>query len=91
MPGEDFTSCYNRSYAPKGMEDYGVGGSGIVPTSWALLALMTAKCSDTAAVERGIKFLLSQQLDNGDFPQQGELDLVPCRGGNCRPRRLTSS
>ena len=20
--GEDFTSCYNRSYAPKGMEDY---------------------------------------------------------------------
>ena len=30
--GEDFTSCYNRSYAPKGMEDYGVNGSGVVPT-----------------------------------------------------------
>ena len=69
--GEDFTSCYNRSYAPKGMEDYGVGGSGIVPTAWALLGLMTAKCSDTKAVERGIHFLLSQQRDDGDFPQQG--------------------
>ena len=69
--GEDFTSCYNRSYAPKGMEDYGVGGSGVVPTAWALLALMTAKCRDTEAVTRGVHFLLSQQQADGDFPQQG--------------------
>jgi squalene/oxidosqualene cyclase-like protein len=69
--GEDFSSCYNRSYAENGMEAYGVGGSGIVPTAWALMALMTAKCSDTDAVTRGIHFLLSQQRVDGDFPQQG--------------------
>ena len=36
------------------MQRYGDQGSGVVPTAWALLSLMDAKCSDRAAVERGV-------------------------------------
>ena len=46
-----------QSYASQGMEVYGEGGSGVVPTAWALLALMAARCADEAAVARGIDFL----------------------------------
>jgi squalene/oxidosqualene cyclase-like protein len=69
--GEDFTSCYDKAYAPEGMERYGVGGSGVVNTAWALLALMAAGCTDMDAVERGIGFLKQRQLPNGDWPQEG--------------------
>jgi squalene cyclase len=40
--GEDFSSCYDKDYAPSGARRYGVGGSSIVQTSWALLALLEA-------------------------------------------------
>jgi len=69
--GEDFTSCYDKAYAAKGMERYGKGGSGVVNTAWALLALMAAKTEDTAAVERGIAYLRAEQRGNGDWKQEG--------------------
>ena len=69
--GEDFTSCYDKAYAQKGMERYGEGGSGVVNTAWALLALMAAKCDDLDAIERGVAFLRAQQLPNGDWAQEG--------------------
>jgi len=69
--GEDFTSCYDKEYAVKGMERYGTGGSGVVNTAWALLALMAAGCDDTAAIARGVSFLREQQLPNGDWRQEG--------------------
>jgi squalene cyclase len=69
--GEDFTSCYDKDYARNGMERWGVGGSGVVNTAWALLALMAAKSSDVVAIRRGIEYLRSQQRDNGDWDQEG--------------------
>jgi len=69
--GEDFTSCYDKSYAKSGMERYGNGGSGVVNTAWALLALMAAGTDDAAAVKRGIEYLIAEQLPNGDWKQEG--------------------
>ncbi|KAL1514656.1 hypothetical protein AB1Y20_003746 [Prymnesium parvum] len=69
--GEDFTSCYDKAYAKDGMARYGNGGSGVVNTAWALLALMAAGCANVDAVRRGINFLISQQLPNGDWTQEG--------------------
>ncbi|EJK52279.1 hypothetical protein THAOC_28460 [Thalassiosira oceanica] len=69
--GEDFTSCYDKDYARKGMECYGDEGSGVVSTAWALLALSAAKCDDVNAVRRGVQYLIDRQLDCGDWPQEG--------------------
>ena len=69
--GEDFTSCYDKSYAEKGMERYGDGGSGVINTAWALLALSTARVSDTKAIKRGVAYLMKRQLPSGDWPQEG--------------------
>jgi len=69
--GEDFTSCYDKAYAEHGMQRYGEGGSGVVNTAWALLALMAAKTTDREAVKRGIDYLTSQQRPNGDWKQEG--------------------
>jgi len=69
--GEDFTSCYDKDYAKNGMDSYGDGGSGVVNTAWALLALSEAKCSDIEAVKRGVQYLLKRQLPSGDWPQEG--------------------
>eukprot|EP00548_Thalassiothrix_antarctica_P013320 CAMPEP_0194167520 /NCGR_PEP_ID=MMETSP0154-20130528/2774_1 /TAXON_ID=1049557 /ORGANISM="Thalassiothrix antarctica, Strain L6-D1" /LENGTH=939 /DNA_ID=CAMNT_0038878445 /DNA_START=14 /DNA_END=2833 /DNA_ORIENTATION=- len=69
--GEDFTSCYDKDYAEKGMGAYGDKGSGVVNTSWALLALSAAKCDNKEAIKRGIKYLMKRQLPSGDFPQEG--------------------
>ena len=69
--GEDFTSCYDKAYAAEGMATYGHGGSGVVNTAWALLALMAARSDDHAAIERGVAYLRQQQLPNGDWEQEG--------------------
>jgi len=70
--GEDFTSCYDKDYAENGMESYGdEDGSGVVNTAWALMALSDAKCSDVDAIRRGVRYLMKQQLDCGDWPQEG--------------------
>lgn len=69
--GEDFTSCYDKDYARDGMRSYGDGGSSIINTSWALLALSVAKCKDVEAVRRGVRYLIERQLSFGDWPQEG--------------------
>ena len=71
--GEDFTSCYNKSYAVNGMEAYGdEHGSSVVNTGWALLALAAANYQgDITVVQRGIQYLIHQQLPSGDWPQEG--------------------
>lgn len=69
--GEDFTSCYDKSYAINGAEQYGTGGSSVVQTSWALLALLAAKCTNRSALDRGALFLQQMQHENGDWPQEG--------------------
>lgn len=69
--GEDFTSCYDKQYALNGAETYGTGGSSCVQTSWALLALMAAKCDNFKAIEKGAIFLQDMQDENGDWPQEG--------------------
>lgn len=69
--GEDFTSCYDKSYAADGMSQYGDHGSGVVNTAWALLALAAANCSDLVAIRRGVQYLMSKQLPSGDWPQEG--------------------
>jgi len=69
--GEDFTSCYDKAYASGGMARYGNGGSGVCNTAWALLALMAAQTADREAVRRGVAYLISQQLPNGDWKQEG--------------------
>jgi squalene cyclase len=53
------------------MQRYGNGGSGVVNTAWALLALMAAGTSDRDAVRRGIQYLMTEQLPNGDWKQEG--------------------
>ena len=53
------------------MERYGDGGSGVVNTAWALLALSSARVSDTKAIKRGVAYLMKRQLPSGDWPQEG--------------------
>lgn len=85
--GEDFSSCFNKSYAKNGMQLYGDEGSGVVCTAWALLSLIAVyeniseDESDKSgnsdyedhiqSIDRGIKYLIECQLSNGDWPQQG--------------------
>ena len=69
--GEDFTSCYDKDYAANGMQRYGDDGSGVVNTAWALMALSAAKCNNVEAIRRGVRYLMSRQLDYGDWPQEG--------------------
>ena len=72
--GESYRSCVDKFYDGRADASFGAGGSGVVQTAWALLALMAAEVtepSEVQAVERGCKFLMSRQLANGDFPQEG--------------------
>jgi len=70
--GEDFTSCFDKEYARKGMQLFGdEQGSGVVCTAWALLALMAAHTDDVAAVSKGVAYLRARQRANGDWPQEG--------------------
>lgn len=69
--GEDFTACFDKAYPKDGMKAYGDEGSGVVNTSWALLALSAAKCPDAEAVRRGVRYLMKRQLPCGDWPQEG--------------------
>lgn len=73
--GEDFTSSFDKAYAENGTgEGQGVGGSGIVQSAWALLALISANSPDErakTAIDRGIRFLMDRQTPEGDWPQEG--------------------
>lgn len=68
--GEDFGSCYNRSYTPMAPEFGCDGGSSVVQTSWALLALMAGNCDEPKAIEKGISLLMRRQLPSGDWAQE---------------------
>jgi len=68
--GEDFASCFNKDYTSKSKLPGCDSGSTVVNTAWALLALMAGDCQDTAAVQRGIRFLMKRQLDSGDWAQE---------------------
>lgn len=61
--GEMFESCERGQYVDNKQ-------SHTVNTCWALLGLMSVKCPYTEHIERGIRFLVKQQLQNGDWPQQ---------------------
>lgn len=62
--GEDFTSCVKRVWV-NGKEGHAVH------TAWACLGLMLAEREeDQEAVKRGIKWLINQQLANGDWRLQ---------------------
>jgi squalene/oxidosqualene cyclase-like protein len=62
--GESFESCIKKQYVPNAK-------SQIVNTAWALLSLMAIDEGDNQSpIGGGIKFLLSRQLENGDFPQE---------------------
>ena len=61
--GESFESCVKMEYVQH--ED-----GQIINTAWALLALMAAEDQDQAVIESGIRFLMSRQMSNGDFPQE---------------------
>lgn len=52
------------------MKRYVDAPSTVVQTAWALLALVGGQCQDSEAVNKGIKFLMSRQRTNGDWPQE---------------------
>jgi len=62
--GESFMSNVSKEYTQH------PESSQIVNTAWAILSLMAAQWEDRAAIDRGIKFLISRQYPNGDFPQE---------------------
>jgi squalene/oxidosqualene cyclase-like protein len=62
--GEKFESCLRKEYVPHEK-------SQVVNTSWALLSLMAFNHPNKEAIDKGIQFLVSRQLETGDFPQEG--------------------
>jgi squalene/oxidosqualene cyclase-like protein len=62
--GEDFKSCVKRVWVPN------PAGGHVVHTAWACMSLMDAEREEDApAVRRGIEWILSKQLPNGDWDQ----------------------
>ena len=53
--------------------------SQIIQTSWAILTLILAQ-ADRKCIEKGIRFILKEQLSNGDWSQQS---IVGVFNGNC--------
>jgi len=62
--GESYESCVQMKYIPHER-------SQIINTAWALLGLMKIKYPNKNVIDKGIKFLISRQENNGDFPQEG--------------------
>jgi len=59
--GEDFDSCWHYQWIEN-------KESQVVHTAWCILSLLAAKYSNRSVIDKGIKFLMSKQLPNGDFP-----------------------
>ncbi|KAJ1953988.1 hypothetical protein GGI12_005891, partial [Dipsacomyces acuminosporus] len=62
---ESIESCVVKKWVPH------PEGSQVVNTSFALLALMAARCSNGDAIERGIALLMKRQQENGEWLQEG--------------------
>ena len=62
--GESFESCISKQYVQHQT-------SQVINTSWALLSLMAMDYTDKAVIDKGIQLLVSRQLPNGDFEQEG--------------------
>jgi lanosterol synthase len=60
--GESGASCRERRYI--------TSASHAVNTAWALLTLVTAGGAEDPRCERAARFLVTTQLDNGDWPRQ---------------------
>lgn len=43
----------------------------IINTAWAVMSLMAAGYPNKQVIDKGIKFIIQNQLESGDFPQQG--------------------
>lgn len=71
--GESFASCVEHKYIEH-------ENGQIINTAWALLTLMKVKYPNKKVIEKGIRFLLSRQKNNGDFPQEGISGIF---NGNC--------
>ena len=61
---ESFHGCEKMRYIEH------PSGSLVVQTAWAILGLMYAEYPDRAPIERGIKFLMSRQQDNGEWLEE---------------------
>lgn len=62
--GESHRSCIESRYVPH-------ENSQVINTSWAALALMAADCPNRENIDKAIRYILSQQTDKGEWPQQG--------------------
>ncbi len=62
--GESYLSCVQKEHVPH-------QHSQVVNTAWALLTLMAAKFPQQEIIDKGIRFLLTQQQPNGDWQQGG--------------------
>jgi lanosterol synthase len=60
--GEHFSGCLTGSYVAN-------AGSLVIMTSWAVLALLRATNSVTPVIRRGLDWLVSRQLPDGDWPR----------------------
>jgi squalene cyclase len=60
--GEHFSGCLTGNYVPN-------AGSLVIMTSWAVLALLRAMNSVTPPIRRGLDWLASRQLPDGDWPR----------------------
>jgi squalene cyclase len=60
--GEHFSGCLSGNYVPN-------AGSLVIMTSWAVLALLRATNSVTPPIRRGLNWLASRQLPDGDWPR----------------------
>jgi len=63
--GESFQSCVQMKYVSH------PDGSQVVNTAWAVMSLISAKHPNKKAIQRGIEFLSSKQMANGDWEQEG--------------------
>ncbi|KAG0001181.1 Lanosterol synthase (Oxidosqualene--lanosterol cyclase) [Entomortierella chlamydospora] len=61
--GESYKSCEQHKYVEH-------ENSQVVQTSWALMALMAAKCPDHDAIKRGIHLIMSRQQPDGQWKQE---------------------
>ncbi|KAF9181135.1 Lanosterol synthase (Oxidosqualene--lanosterol cyclase) [Haplosporangium sp. Z 767] len=61
--GESYKSCEKHLYIEH-------ENTQVVQTSWALMALMSAKCPNQKAIQRGIQMIMSRQQPDGQWKQE---------------------